>query len=92
MQVFNNKQVCKFDMNCSYVYFILKERSYIIQFTRKLNQIESLNMSMVPQIRNLTHNYKILVTARKKLTDMIFSLETKSSVTYLNMPPVKAMF
>ena len=60
MQVFNNKQVCKFDLNCSYVYFILKEESYIIQFICKLKQIESPNMSMVPQIRNLTHNYNIL--------------------------------
>ena len=66
MQVFNKKQVCKFDMNCSYVYFILKEKRYIIQFISKPNQIKSLNMSMVPQIRNLTHNYKILLTARKK--------------------------
>ena len=92
MQVFNNKQVCKFDINCSYVYFILKEKSHLIHFICKLNQIESLNMRMVPQIRNPTHNYKILVTARNKLIDMIFSVETKSSVTYLNIPPVKAMF
>ena len=59
MQVFNNNQVCRFYMTCSYIYFILKENSYIIQFISKLNQFESLNMSMVPQIENPTHKLDI---------------------------------
>ena len=46
-------------MTCSYIYFILKEKSYIIQFISKLNKFESLNMSMVPQIENLTHKLDI---------------------------------
>ena len=50
MQVFNNNQACRFYMTCSYIYFISKENSYIIKSTSKLNQFESLNMSMVPKI------------------------------------------
>ena len=45
-------------------FFILKEKSYIIQFISKLNQFESLNMSMVPQIENITH--KLYVGNSKK--------------------------
>ena len=48
MQVFKNNQVSKIDMTCFYIYFILKGNSYIIQFISKLNQFESLNMSMLP--------------------------------------------
>ena len=59
MQVFKNNKVCKTDMTCFYIYFILKENSYIIQFIRKLNQFESLNMSMVPQIDNPSHKLDI---------------------------------
>ena len=55
MPVFNNNQVLKFNMTCSYIYFILKEKSNIIQFLSKPNQFESLIMSKVPQIENLTH-------------------------------------
>jgi hypothetical protein len=46
---------------------------------------------MVPQIRNLTHKLDI-GNSKKKKTDMIFSVETKSSVTYSNIVSVKAMF
>ena len=46
-------------MTFSYIYILLKEKSYIIQFVSKLIQFESLNMSMVPQIRNLTHKLDI---------------------------------
>ena len=56
MQVFRNNQVCKIDMTCVY---ILKENSYMIQFISKLNQFESLNMSIVPQIENPTHKLDI---------------------------------
>ena len=64
MQVFISNQVCKFYMTSSYIYFILKEKSYIIQFISKLNQFESLNMSMLPQIENSTH--KLYVGNSKK--------------------------
>ena len=48
-------------------------------------------MSMVPQIENITH--KLYVgTARKKSTYIIFSVGTQSSVTYVNILPVKALF
>ena len=46
-------------MTCFCIYFILKENSNIIQFNSKLNQFESLNMSMVPQIENPTHKLDI---------------------------------
>ena len=59
MHVFNTSQVSKFNMTCSYIYFILKEKSYIIQFISKLNKFDSLNMSMVIQIDNLTHKFEI---------------------------------
>ena len=59
MQVFNNNQVCRSYVTCSYINFILKENSYIIQFLSKLNQFESLNMSIVPQIENPTHQLYI---------------------------------
>ena len=64
MQVFKNNQVCKIDITCFYIYFILKENSYIIQFISKHNQFESLNMSMVPQIENPTH--KLDISTSKK--------------------------
>ena len=89
MQVFNNKPVCKFDMTCSYIYFISKEMSYIIQFISKPNQFESLNMSLVPEIENRKH--KLDIGNSKKLF-LLFSVGTKSSVTYLNILPVKALF
>ena len=76
MQVFISNQVCKFYMTSSYIYFIFKEKSYIIQFISKLNQFESLNMSMVPQIENITH--KLYVGNSKKEINFhnIFSWNT----------------
>ena len=59
MQIFKNNQVFKIDMTCFYMYFIVKENSYIIQFISKLNQFESLNMSMVPHTENPTHKLDI---------------------------------
>ena len=73
MQVFNNNQECKFDMTRSYIYFILKENSYIIQFISKLNQFELQNMSMLPPIENLTHKLDIGNSKKKNNIQDIFS-------------------
>ena len=73
MHVFNNSQVCEFNMTCFYIYFILKEKSYIIQFISKLNKFESLSISMVPQIENLTHKLDIGSSKKKINIQDIFS-------------------
>ena len=73
MQVFKNNQVCKIDMTCFYINFILKENSYVIQFVSKPNQFESLNMSMVPQIENLTQKLDIGNSKKKNNIHYIFS-------------------
>ena len=87
MQVFKNNHVCKIDLTCFYIYFILKENSYMIQFVSKPNQFISLNMNMVPQIENPTHKLHI-----GKSIYMIFLVQPKSSVTYVNILPIKALF
>ena len=74
MQVFNNNQDCKFDMTRSYIYCILKENSYIIQFISKLNQFELQNMSMLPPIENLTHKLDIGNSKKKINIQDIFSV------------------
>ena len=76
MQVFNSNQVCKFYMTSSYIYFILKEKRFIIQFVSKLNQFKSLNISMLPQIENITH--KLYVGSSQKEINLhdIFSWNT----------------
>ena len=84
MQVFKNKQVC---IDMTYIYLILKENSYIIKFISKLNQLKLLNMNMVPQGENPTHKLDI-----GKSIYMIFLMQPKSSVTYVNILPIKALF
>ena len=80
MQVFKNNQVCKIDMTGFYIYFILKENIYIIQFISKHNQFESLNMSMVPQIENPTHKLDIWVCLKPTLVRESFQTKTIKSV------------
>ena len=65
MQIFNSSQIRKFGITCYYIYFILNEKGYIIQFISKLNKFESLTKSMVPQIENLTHILDIGNTKRE---------------------------
>ena len=70
MLVFNDNQIRKFYKTCSYIYFIFKEKTYIIYFISIFNQFESLNMSMVPQIDDLAH----------KLCDLCEYTVSKSTV------------
>ena len=67
MQLSNSNQVCKIDMTWSFIYFIFKEKSYIIQFISTPNQFDSLNMSMVPDIDILTDKLDIGNSKKKQI-------------------------
>ena len=72
-KLLHNNKVCNLYITCSQIYFIFKEKSYIIHFISQFNQFESLNTSMVPKINNLTQKLDIGNCKKKINIHDIFS-------------------